>query len=636
MDIIELQEDLYRPEFIYYGNDLGVNYSQEETMIKLWAPTAENVELEIYNYYKKQEPVEVYNMYEDINGTWTVILKGNYAGKYYLFAVNFGDRVEKTVDPYAKALAPNSEMGLIVNLNNTNPANWKADSNKKLASPVDAVIYEVHVRDFSTSPYSGIKNRGDYLGFTEEGTVNNQGLSTGLDHLKELGITHVHLLPVFDYASVDEEERYEYNWGYDPHFYNVPEGSYANQPEGYQRIKEFKQMVKSLHDNGIGVIMDVVYNHTYYTKESAFQKTAPGYFYRLINKCYLTNGSGCGNEIATERPMVRKFIIDSLKYWVQEYHIDGFRFDLMGLMDKETFYTIEKVLHDINPDIMLYGEPWAALPPHLEDFQKIHKGVQRGKNVAFFNDNFRDAIKGDTDGFVTGYVNGKFETYDDIRRGIVGSINYNHELEDFACKPEETINYVSAHDNLTLWDKINKSVSKAPQEDRIKMDRLAQAIIFTSQGVPFIQGGEEFLRTKYGNHNSYNAGDHINQIKWERKTKYYDTFLYYKGLIELRKKHPAFRMRAPEMIREKLDFLESEDAALGFVLKDHANGDDWKDIYVLYNPQHHWTRFWLDGKQKFNIVVDKKKAGTKSLHSFKSDNIKVPPLSAMVLYNNTD
>ena len=634
MEIIDLEKEVYSPKFIYNGDDLGVTYSKESTKVKLWAPTANSVKIEIYNYYKSSDPFEVFNMEKDLNGTWVIELDGNYAGKYYLFALDFGNRIEKTVDPYAKGLAPNSEMGLIVNLEKTNPYEWENDSPIKIDSPVDSIIYEVHVRDFSTSPYSGIKNRGDYLAFTEDNTVNNQGLSTGLDHLKELGITHVHLLPVFDYATVDEQNRYEYNWGYDPHYYNVPEGSYANKPEGYQRIKEFKEMVKSLHDNNIGVIMDVVYNHTYYTEESSFQKTAPGYFYRLINDCFLTNGSGCGNEIATERPMVSKFIIDSLKYWVEEYHIDGFRFDLMGLMDKDIVMRIEKELHEINPDILIYGEPWAALPPHLPEEKKINKGIQKNKKFGFFNDRFRDAIKGDTDGFTKGYVNGKFETYNDIRRGVVGSINYSFEIEDFTYKPEETINYVSAHDNLSLWDKINKSVSKAPEKERIKMDHLAQAIIFTSQGVPFIQGGEEFLRTKYGNHNSYNAGDHINQIKWERKTKYFDTFLYYKGLIELRKKHPAFRMRDPEMIKNHLEFIKSEDASIGFILKENANNDSWKNIFVFYNPQHHWSRFWLNQKYKFNIVVNDKKAGTNILHKFKADNVKVPPLSAMVLFNN--
>lgn len=293
MEIIDLEKEVYSPKFIYNGDDLGVTYSKESTKIKLWAPTANSVKIEIYNYYKNSDPFEVFNMEKDLNGTWAIKLDGNYAGKYYLFALDFGNRIEKTVDPYAKGLAPNSEMGLIVNLEKTNPYEWENDSPIKIDSPVDSIIYEVHVRDFSTSPYSGIKNRGDYLAFTEDNTVNNQGLSTGLDHLKELGITHVHLLPVFDYATVDEQNRYEYNWGYDPHYYNVPEGSYANKPEGYQRIKEFKEMVKSLHDNNIGVIMDVVYNHTYYTEESSFQKTAPGYFYRLINDCYLTNGSGC-------------------------------------------------------------------------------------------------------------------------------------------------------------------------------------------------------------------------------------------------------------------------------------------------------------------------------------------------------
>ncbi|MCF8008316.1 MAG: type I pullulanase [Halanaerobiales bacterium] len=634
MNIIELQEDVFRPEFIYHGNDLGVNYTKENTKILLWAPTAEEIKIEIYNYYKNKDPYEVFDLNKNINGTWKVNLEGDYGGKYYLFKIDFGSKIVKTIDPYAKGLASNSEMGLIVDFEKTNPDDWQKDKRVNIKSPVDAIIYEVHVRDFSSSPYSGMKNSGDYLAFTENNTVNNQGLSTGIDHLKELGITHIHLLPVFDYASVDEEIKYEYNWGYDPHFYNVPEGSYANNSEGYQRISEFKKMIKSLHDNGIGVIMDVVYNHTYFTEQSAFQKTAPGYFYRTVDNCYLTNGSGCGNEIATERPMVRKFIIDSLKYWAKEYHIDGFRFDLMGLMDKETVYNIEKSLHNIDPNILIYGEPWAASPPHLKDYQKIYKGIQRNHKFGFFNDSFRDAIKGDTNGFVTGYVNGKFQTYNDIKRGVVGSIDFNFEVKDFAYKPEETVNYVSSHDNLTLWDKINKSMSKATEIKRIKMDRLAQAIVFTSQGIPFFQGGEEFLRTKYGNHNSYNAGDHINQIKWERKSLYYETFLYYKGLIKLRKKHSAFRMREADMIRNKLEFLQGEDAAIGYMFKDHANNDKWRNIFVIYNPQHHWTRFWLEKKYNFNIVVNETKSGTDILHRFRADNIKVPPITAMVLYTD--
>jgi len=381
-------------------------------------------------------------------------------------------------------------------------------------------------------------------------------------------------------------------------------------------------MVKALHNNGIGVIVDVVYNHTYSCEDSVFQKIAPNYFYRFVDD-YFANGSGCGNEIATERPMVRKFIIDSVCYWAKEYHIDGFRFDLMGLIDKETMKRIRNRLNDIDPSILIYGEPWTALETPLDWKRQMKKGAQKGTKIAVFNNNFRDTVKG--------FLFGEKENIDDLKRGIVGAIEYNNIINDFAYKPEECINYIGCHDNLTLWDEINVNCSHLSEEEKIKLYRLAQVIVFTSQGIPFIQGGSEFLRTKYCNGNSYNAGDYCNRLKWKRKVKYEKTFNYYKGLVELRKEHPAFKIYDPEKIRRKLFFIHTIGKGLGFKLADNANNDNWKEIFVFYNFDQNWVQFNLGQEKRLGIVVDNKRAGTEVFNSFTADNVRVPPKSAMVL-----
>ncbi|HLV09469.1 MAG TPA: type I pullulanase, partial [Halanaerobiales bacterium] len=497
-----------------------------------------------------------------------------------------------------------------------------------------AVIYELHVRDFSSSTFSGIKNRGKYLAFTEEGTRSPDGLKTGIDHLKELGITHLHLQPVFDFATVDDSDNTEYNWGYDPYFYNVPEGSYSSNPADDSRVREFKEMVLSLHKNNIGVIMDVVYNHSYNTHNSPFNLLVPGYFYRRDKCGNYTNGSGTGNEIASERPMVRKFIIDSVKYWAEEYHIDGFRFDLMALHDKRTMSMVEKTLKRIDPSIIIYGEPWTGGLSALEPSRQFTKGVQRGKKIAVFNDDFRNAIKGDNDGLGLGFVSGALGQTDNIKRGIVGEIMYNDYICGFADEPCETINYVSSHDNLTLWDKLNKSNYYDDEKTRIKMDQMAQAIIFTSQGVPFIQGGEEILRTKWGDHNSYNAGDRVNQIKWKRKKRYYETFKYYQGLIRLRREHPAFRMKDASQIRKHLSFLNTDDNIVGFLIKNNANGDQWRNIVVYYNPGREEALCQLPDFRRWFIVVNDREAGTEILEEIEKNKVLVPSITTMVLYSD--
>ena len=608
-------------KYFYPKDDLGLTCSSEKTIVKLWAPIADRVEIVLF---KNENDTSFFLKKELINGgggVWESRLHGNFHGFYYLFHVYYEGRLEKTIDPYAKAVGTNSKKGLIVDLKKTNPENWKSDQRRKISSPLEAIIYEVHVRDFSSCPDSGMDYKGLYLAFTEEGLINSNGEKTGVDHLKELGITHVHLLPVNDFASVCDVDR-DYNWGYDPYLYNVPEGSYSTDPSDESRIKEFKRLIQTLHKNDIGVIIDMVFNHTYHSQNSVFQKVAPNYFYRFVDG-FFANGSGCGNEIATERPMVRKFIVDTVKYWAKEYHVDGFRFDLMGLMDKKTIETIENELHKIDSSILLYGEPWSALNPQLDWEKQMTKGTQRGMKVGVFNDHFREAIK-------SSLIEREDKKWE-IKKGLVGSIGYSEAINDFADKPIETINYVSCHDNLTLWDKISLSHAELSEEKKIKMHRLAAAVVLTSQGIPFFHGGFEFLRTKHFDGNSYNSGDDCNQLKWERKSKYRDTFDYCRGLIKLRKSRPAFRLKSAQEIRRHLRFIISPHKTVGFKITGNANKDSWKELLIFYNFQDNWIRFQLDEEKRLGIVVDEKRAGTKVFNKFKADNVKVPPVSAMIL-----
>lgn len=631
VDYMDFNYDNYP---IYEGCDLGALYSSTCTRFRIWAPTAEMIYLCIYN----NDDIQQYEMRKSINGTWYTEVQGNLKSLFYTYKILRNGKLANTVDPYAKSLTPNGTKGVIIDLDDTNPDGWESDFKPPFKNPTDAIIYEMHVRDFSISHDSGIKNKGKYLAFAEKGTKGPEGVKTGLDHLVELGITHIHLLPIQDFASVDELKG-GYNWGYDPYHYNVPEGSYSTNPANpVSRIKEVKEMVLSLHRAGIRVIMDVVYNHTYTTGSSIFDIIEPGYFYRHNPDGSCSNGSGCGNETASERPMMRKFMLDSLKYWVQEYHIDGFRFDLMALHDIETMKEIEKMLHNIDKTILIYGEPWMGGTTVLPQDKQVIKGAQKGLKFAVFNDNIRNGIKGFPDDETKGFATGENYLVNVIKNGIVGAIEYNEEIRDFAKSPCETINYVSCHDNLTLWDKIIKSNPEAAEEERIAMDKLCNMIVLTSQGIPLIHGGEEILRTKYGNHNSFNAGDKINQIDWSRKVKYKDVFEYYKGLIELRRKHPAFRMAAAYDIKENLSFIESPENTAAFILKNNAYGDEWHKIAVVYNPTKSNAEVKLP-EGKWNVVVDNKKAGVVSIKNgnwkIKGDILSVPPICGMVLYSCT-
>jgi len=580
----------------YNPDDLGVFWSREKTVVKIWAPTAQVVELRLFKDGITGEAYHKTNLQKMENGVWSTVLSGDYEGKYYTFKVNDGDWLEEVPGIYTRCVGVNGLRGMIYNPELTDPENWLEDKGPRLAAFSDAVIYETHIRDFSISESSGIQNKGKYLGFTEANTTSPDSLKTGIDHLKELGITHVHLLPVSDFVTVDEEKPFDkYNWGYDPQHFNALEGSYSTDPyNGTKRILEFKKLVKALHDNNIGVFLDVVYNHTYYAKESVFNQIVPGYFYRQKKDGSFSNASGCGNEIASERTMVRKYIIDSLKYWVKEFHIDGFRFDLMGIFDLKTMQEIRSELTKIDPGLFLYGEGWAAdKSPLPESERAVKRNISKLPGIACFNDDFRDAIRGNhgnkkSNGFVSGLVL-KEEA---VKFGITGAV-FHPQIEygyidsvpfAWATEPDQCINYVSCHDNYTLWDKLKQTLPKADNDTLKARMQLAGALVLTSQGVPFLHSGVEFCRTKGGNGNSYKSPDIVNQLDWDRKKEYIDVFEYYRNLIQLRKNHPAFRISNAEQIRRDLDFCTHyKIGVVSYCINGKSVEDSWEKIILIFN-----------------------------------------------------
>ena len=595
------KEELTEGYPVYRGDDLGVNYTPEKTSFRVWSPLAESMIVRIFDQGHEGSLLETFQMKKDVQGTWLLELEGDWKNRYYTYQATIeGKLMHEVPDPYAKAVGVNGDRGMIVDLASTNPPGWETDNRPELKSFADIILWEIHVRDFSIHSSSGIKNRGKYLAFTETGTRSPEGQRTGIDHLVELGITHVHLLPVYDYATVDETrlDEPQFNWGYDPKNYNVPEGSYATDPfDGNVRIMEFKKMVQSLHNHGIRVIMDVVYNHMYDASAYAFENLVPGYYFRMNEDGSFSDGSGCGNETASERAMMRKFMIESLKYWAEEYRIDGFRFDLMGLHDIETMNMIREELHAFDPDIFLYGEGWTAgdTPlPEEDRAVKVHASQLNG--IAVFSDDIRDAIRGPWwEGKAPGFMAGQKGLKESIKFGVVAStehpqINYadvNYSDAPYADNPLQTITYVTCHDNPCLWDKILDTCIDCNRDNKMDLQKFANAIVLTSQGVPLLHAGEELVRTKYGEHNSYNLPDSINQLVWHNKYSYRDVFDYYRDLISLRKNHPAFRMPTTEMIQQHLRFFDIKKPLLvGYQISDHANGDHWKDIVVFYNANN--------------------------------------------------
>ena len=587
--------------YFSYDGELGALYEKEGTLLRVWTPTAKSVEVWIYADDSFKGPSTKIEMVQKPKGIFEAYLPGDQHGTIYVYKILFlNNRESISVDPYARATTVNGMKSVIADLNRTNPDGW-GERLPAFGLPEEAIIYELHIRDFSISETSGIVNKGKFLGLTEKNTQNASGRKTGLDYLIDLGITHIQILPMFDYATVDEANLTEpqYNWGYDPLNYNVPEGSYSTDPfDPFNRIFELKQMIRTLHENGLRVIMDVVYNHVYDPKDQALERTVPGYFYRYNADGSLANGTGVGNDTASERHMMRKYIIDSVKYWAKEYHLDGFRFDLMGIHDSVTMNAIREALDKIDPSIIIIGEGWEMSTPLPEDLKASQKNAQAMPRIAHFNDSIRVALKGSDFGDEKdrGFISGKNYLEDLLLRNIKGAMHLSSHSS--YVDPEQVIQYVEAHDNLTLYDKLLRSNPDDSEEVRIKRHTLATSIVLLSQGVPFIHGGQEFLRTKAGVANSYQSPDEINQFEWERVTTFQESVAYVKGLIALRKSEYLFRLHTHEEIDAHFTMLSENFNIVAFSL---TNSE--KKYIVIFNGNRSDVIFRIQ-KGKYAILVE--------------------------------
>ena len=643
--------EAFEETYTYTGNDLGQTYTDDKTILRVWAPTATEVMLNLYDAGEGDCLNGSYPMTKDVQGTWVYELEGDQHGVYYTYSVTVDGETNETVDPYAKAVGVNGNRGMIIDLDSTDPEGWENDKHVTVENNTDAVIYEIHVRDTTIDESSGVENKGKYIGLTEKGTTTESGVKTALDHIVELGVTHVQIMPMYDYATVDETklDSNQYNWGYDPKNYNVPEGSYSTDPyNGEVRVEEAKEMVQAFHDEGIGVIMDVVYNHMYSAQGSCLDNTVPDYYFRMDGDKY-TNGSGCGNETATERSMVQKYIVDSCVYWVTEYHVDGFRFDLMGCIDQETMLAVRAALDEIDPNIIILGEGWTGGTSGLSANEQTNKRVTyKVPGVAAFSDDIRDAIKGSVfDSYDAGFISGKDGQEIGIQYGVVAAVEhsginysaYEKTTGSWAGDPGQCITYSSCHDNLTLWDKIYYSAPDATEDEKLSMNKLSAAIIYTAQGVPFMLSGEEMLRSKpiegetgSYSHNSYNLNDYTNSIKWDTldDEATADMYEYYKGLIAFRKAYPALRMTTTEDIEANLTFMDVEQKnVVAYTIANSPNEEKAKNILVVYNGNEEAVDITIP-EGKWNVYINGEKAGTDVIETVEG-TVNVAGISAVVL-----
>lgn len=628
------------------GKLVEMEYSPIETKFTLWAPTAEEVRVLLYDSGNEGSAYQTLSLEMGEDGIWNTSIKEDLKGKFYTFNVKVnGKWLGDTPGIMAKAVGVNGKRAAVIDLRSTDPEGWANDVRPLLKDYADIIVYEMHHRDFSLDSVSGIRNKGKFLALTELGTTTSQGEKTGIDHLKELGVTHVHILPSYDYASVDESkpDKAQYNWGYDPQNYNVPDGSYSTDPyKPDVRIKEFKQMVQALHKAGIRVVLDVVYNHTFNTEESNFERTVPGYFYRQTKDGKPANGSGCGNETASDRAMMRKYMVESVLYWINEYHIDGFRFDLMGIHDIETMNEIRAAVDKIDPSIFIYGEGWAASAPQLDQEELAMKAnIYKMPRIAAFSDEMRDGLRGGWDDDRKGaFLIGQPGHEMSIKFGLVGAVKHPQVINDSVNYSKRTvgittdpmISYVSCHDDMCLADRLKATMPDATDEERASLHKLAETFVFTSQGVPFIFAGDEMMRDKKGIHNSYNSPDSINTIDWRNKTIHHDVFDYVRELITLRKNHPAFRMGDADKVRQYMEFLPVEGSNLvAFILKDNANGDSWKNIIVAFNSRKEPAKLSIPAG-RYTIVCKDGKIKQSGMGQVSGNEIIVPARSAMIIH----
>lgn len=609
------------------------DYTPEQTTFRLFAPdNAKTVKLRIYKAGHKGRPDRTVKMERTAADTWTATVTGNLMGRFYTFDTGRGE----CAGVFAKAVGVNGQRAAIIDMDKTDPAGWNDDRRPVVKSPADLVIYEMHHRDYSIDASSGIANGGKFLALTDPKAIA---------HLKELGVNAVHILPSFDYASVDETRLStpQYNWGYDPVNYNVPDGSYSTDPyKPETRIREFKQMVQALHKAGIRVILDVVYNHTFNIDGSNFQRTYPDYFYRKTADGKYSDGSGCGNETASEREMMRRFMVESVLYWIDEYHIDGFRFDLMGCHDIETMNAIRKAVDEVDPTIFIYGEGWSAGSCALPTEQLgLKANMKAMPGIAAFSDELRDALRGpfsdDTKG---AFLAGKPGEEESIKFGIAGAIEHpqvdmskvNYSTEAWASQPTQMISYVSCHDDMCLTDRLRASIPGITTDELIRLDMLAQTAVLTSQGVPFILSGEEMLRDKKGVHNSYNSPDSINRLDWNNMERYPQVMDYYKNLTRLRRNHPAFRLGSADLVRRHLEFLPTQPGLVAFRLKDYAGRDDWRNIIVILNAAKQQRKVAIP-QGNYTIVCHEGKIDENGLSTFSGSEATVSAQSALILHD---
>jgi pullulanase len=610
-------------------------YSAKSTVFNLNAPTsAKRVKVKLYADALGGKPVKTLSMKRVGNDRWSKTVKGDWKGKFYTFDIPSLGKGE-TPGTFAKAVGVNGRRGAIIDMRDTNPEGWAQDKRPALASPADLVIYEMHHRDFSIDVSSGLSHKGKFLALTEPRAI---------EHLQTLGINAVHILPSFDYASVDETrlDVPQYNWGYDPLNYNVPEGGYSTDPYTPEvRIREFKQMVQALHKAGIRVILDVVYNHTFDIAGSGFQRTFPNYYYRYTEDGKPSDGSGCGNETASEKPLMRQFMLESMKYWVNEYHIDGFRVDLMGVHDTETMNLIRKEMDKIDPSIYIYGEGWSAgqcAYPIEKLAMKANTFQMPG--IAAFSDEMRDALRGpfsdDTKGAFLAGIPGEEES---LKFGIAGAIDHpqvdltqvNYSKTAWANEPTQMISYVSCHDDMCLNDRLKASIPNLTEDEQIRLNLLAQTAVFTSQGVPFMLSGEEMMRNKKGVHNSYKSPDSINHLDWNNLQRYPQVFAYYKNLISLRKNHPAFRLGTADKVRNHLRFLETKPCVVAFALEDLQGIDSWNDIIVVLNGNKDAMTVTIpDGN--YTVVCCDGEINEQGMDTMQGGNITVNGQTALILH----
>ena len=618
-----------------------VTYTPQQTTFRLFAPAdAKKVVVRIYKDGMGGKALKTIKMTPK-DGLWTCTAQGDMMNKFYTFDMGRGE----CPGVFAKAVGVNGKRGAIIAMNNTNPEGWESDQRPVCKSPADLVIYEMHHRDFSIAREDA-QYKGKFLALTEPWAI---------DHLKALGVNAIHILPSYDYGSVDETRLSDnkYNWGYDPVNYNVPEGGYSTDPYRPDvRIREFKQMVQALHQAGIRVILDVVYNHTYDIEHSNFQRTYPDYYYRKTADGEYSNGSGCGNETASEQPMMRRFMLESVKYWIQEYHIDGFRFDLMGCHDIETMNAIRKMVDEIDPSIFIYGEGWSAGACALPNDQLGMKAnIPQMPGIAAFSDEIRDALRGPfSDDTVSGWL-GRQNTnkpgqapgdveVESLKYGLVGGIQHpqvnmkkvNYSQEPWALEPTQMMSYVSCHDDMCLTDRLKASIPRLSEENMIRLDLLAHTAVFTSQGVPFMLSGEELLRTKLGVHNSFESPDSINHLDWGNLKRYPQVFEYYKNLIALRKHHPAFRLGDAGLVRKHMSFLKASEPVVAFLLKDYAGRDDWRNIIVILNSSRKAMEVTIPNGN-YTIVCQDGKIDENGLGTVEGPKVTIARQSALILHD---